>query len=289
MDFDEVADQLYSLPPPEFTRARDTAFEQARAVPELALANRIKALRRPTQGAWLANLLVRRHQQETGALLDLGAELRAAQDALDGPELRALTAQRRAVVNAMARQARAAATEAGHPVGEAALSDLEEHLMAVLADPQRAAAFAGGRLTTLHGAAATAPAAAGSSPSPASSPSSRPLRSRVLGVPPDAGDKQAAARRQAAETQQEAKQARAAADAARRALDKATRERERVQRKVEDLRQRLEQARDLERTLAAAERTARAKVEETDRIARKAQGRARDAAAHQQHLADRAA
>ncbi|MFC1413282.1 hypothetical protein ACEZCY_28660 [Streptacidiphilus sp. N1-12] len=286
MDFDEVADQLYSLPPPEFTRARDTAFEQARAVPELALANRIKALRRPTQGAWLANLLVRRHQQETGALLDLGAELRAAQDALDGPELRALTAQRRAVVNALARQARAAATEAGHPVGEAALSDLEEHLMAVLADPQRAAAFAGGRLTTLHGAAT---AAAGSSPRSPSSPSSGPLRARVLGVPPDAGDKQAAARRQAAETQQEAKQAQAAADAARRALDKATRERERVQRKVEDLRQRLEQARDLERTLAAAERTARAKVEETDRIARKAQGRARDAAAHQQHLADRAA
>jgi hypothetical protein len=43
----------------------------------------------------------------------VGAGLRAAQDALDGPELRALTVQRRSVVSALARQAGQAATRAG--------------------------------------------------------------------------------------------------------------------------------------------------------------------------------
>lgn len=283
MDFDQVADELYALPPSRFTAARDTAVGQARAVGATDLAARLKALRRPTLGAWLANLLVREHPKETRTLLELGAGLRAAQDALDGQELRELTAQRRAVVAGLARQARQAAVSAGRSVGEGPLQELEEHLQAVLVDRELADAFATGRLVTTQGPGARAPAAPTGSGRP---PEARSDAARG-GTGADA--RRGAVRARAAQLQGEARRARTAAAAARRDLERATAQRQRIQRRIDDLAERLDRARDQERQAARAERTARATVEATDRAARKAEGYVRDTAAHLRHLDDHAA
>ncbi|MHA6757711.1 hypothetical protein [Streptacidiphilus sp. PAMC 29251] len=304
MDFDEIANELYGLVPPQFTAARNTAADQARAVGDGGLAARIKALRRPTMGAWLANLLVREHPEETDALLELGAGLRRAQAALAGPELRELTAQRRAVVSALSRQARQAAARAGLPVGEGPLQDLEEHLQTVLADQQIADAFATGRLTTTQGAGAGAPAAA---PAPAAGTAAAPAAARGVTAPSSdstpsgdsaqrarrtaeaAAEAAAEARRRVAAAERAAREAQAAADAARRDLDRATAQRQRLRIRIDDLAERLSQARDQEREAAAVERRARTTVETTDREARRARGSARDATAHLQHLTKQAA
>ncbi|MFC8450156.1 hypothetical protein [Kitasatospora sp. NPDC057223] len=148
MDFDEIADQLYALAPTEFTPARDEAAQRARRAGDRPLAKKIRALRRPTTAAWLANRLTRTHHDETAALLELGRGLRAAQEHLAAPELRDLLAQRHQVVLALVGQARDDARNAGHHVGDGPAQELEETLQAALADPAAAAAFEAGRLTT---------------------------------------------------------------------------------------------------------------------------------------------
>lgn len=277
MDFDEVADQLYALPPPQFTAARDAAAEQADA----ALAERIRGLRRPTLGAWLANLLVREHRTESQALLELGVDLRAAQDGLVGERLRELTAGRRAVVGALVQQARAAAVRAGLPVGEGPLADLEQTLTTVLADRNAAAAFAAGRLTkplTVHATADLAPPRGTRTPAPSTG-------SRTgAGTDPDALTR---ARRNLKEAERQSAAAASAAASARRALDRAATRHQRARGTAEQLSARLDRARADERTAAEEERTLLARVETTDRDARRAAGRARDAGVRVRYLDSR--
>lgn len=59
MDIDDVADELYAVLPAEFTATRDDRARAARRAGDRELARRISTLRKPTLGAWAANLLVR--------------------------------------------------------------------------------------------------------------------------------------------------------------------------------------------------------------------------------------
>ena len=56
--------------PSEFTSRRDALAAEARRAGDRALAAEVKKLRRPTTGAWLANLLVRQRRDEVAQLLD---------------------------------------------------------------------------------------------------------------------------------------------------------------------------------------------------------------------------
>jgi hypothetical protein len=76
VDLDTVADELYGLPPDAFTPTRDTRAADARSAGDRGLAAAITKLRRPTTGAWLANLLARERSDQVSELLDLGAEMR---------------------------------------------------------------------------------------------------------------------------------------------------------------------------------------------------------------------
>lgn len=147
MDTDTVADELYGLLPKDFTAARDRWVKQARADGDRAAAADIAALRRPTVVAWLANQLARRHRDEIGSLLELGAELRSATATLSGPELRRLSSQRRALVRALVQQARDLGAEAGQRVPEGVARGLEDTLNAALADPGAAQRLVEARLT----------------------------------------------------------------------------------------------------------------------------------------------
>jgi hypothetical protein len=60
---DAVAEQLYGLPPDEFSSARDEYVRQAREQRNQALARELGKLRKPTQSAWLINLLWRNQRE----------------------------------------------------------------------------------------------------------------------------------------------------------------------------------------------------------------------------------
>ncbi|MFG2819068.1 hypothetical protein ACGFX4_06515 [Kitasatospora sp. NPDC048365] len=182
-DFETIADGLYALPPGGFTAARDAAAAEARKAGDRELAGRLKALRRPTLAAFAVNLLVRRHREEVGPLLELGRALREAQEQLAGPTLRDLSAQRHRLVAALTGQARLAAADAGERLGEAHLREVEQTLRAALADERAAEAVVAGRLTgALDESAALSPA-----------PTDHPVRGRSAGGGPTTPRKKAPA------------------------------------------------------------------------------------------------
>lgn len=147
MDVDSVAGELYGLPPDEFTPARDARAGQARDAGDRELAAAIKKLRRPTVGAWLANLVARERPDQVAELLDLGGQMRQAQAELAGNELRHLSQQRRQLVTGLVEQARLLGRESGRPVSDASARELEATLEAAVADPGAAGTLRQGRLT----------------------------------------------------------------------------------------------------------------------------------------------
>jgi hypothetical protein len=148
VDIDATADELYGLPPAEFTQARDTYVAQARTEGDRQAIDALKKLRRPSIGAWMANLLVRARADDVQRLISLGASLRDAQDRLDGETMRLLTKDGRAAVTALVRAATEIVRERGERVSAGASEELEATLDAALADAESAAALRAGRLTT---------------------------------------------------------------------------------------------------------------------------------------------
>jgi hypothetical protein len=148
VELDEVADELYAVPPEEFIALRTERQDAAKADGDKALAKEIGGLPKPSAAAWAANLLVREHREEIESLVELGTLLREAQESLAGDQLRALDIQRRQLIAALTRQARALANERGHPVSTTVATQVEETLRAAMTDPEAGEALLSGRLTS---------------------------------------------------------------------------------------------------------------------------------------------
>jgi hypothetical protein len=148
VDLDEVADELYEVPPEEFIALRTARENEARAGGDKVLAKSIGALPKPSTAAWVANLLVRAHRPEIEGLVELGALLREAQENLAGDQMRALSAQRSQLVSALTRQASALAREQGRRISTSIADQVEETLRAAMADPEAGEALLTGRLTS---------------------------------------------------------------------------------------------------------------------------------------------
>src|SRR4051794_16281075 len=84
VDFDEVADELYGIPPEEFIATRRTREEEARAEGDRVLATSISTLPKPSLAAWAVNVLVRAQRDQIAGLVELGGLLREAQEKLAG-------------------------------------------------------------------------------------------------------------------------------------------------------------------------------------------------------------
>ena len=173
MDLDGVADELYSLPAGEFIAARNDLAKQARAEGDRQLAEQIRALRRPSTAAWLANQLVREHRAEIEPLLELGRELREVMADLDAGELRELTQQRYLLVSALVKQGRALGAARGARVTDEVSQALRATLEATLSDPDSAQSLASGRLTEALSVSGFGSGSDGAPPS--SEPTSRDL------------------------------------------------------------------------------------------------------------------
>ncbi|WP_375386586.1 transposase [uncultured Microbacterium sp.] len=174
---DAAADELYALTPDRFTAARN---ERAAASDRAAAAS-IKALRKPSVAAWAVNLLAR--DGRLGEALDLAAALREAQDDLDAVELKTLSAQRRALVAALATQAVDLARAQDVTVSAAAREEVEKTINAAVMDAGAAAAVMTGRLVRTLEATGfddvdVSGAVAGTTPVPTERPSRDDLAER---------------------------------------------------------------------------------------------------------------
>ncbi|MFJ3102087.1 hypothetical protein [Streptomyces sp. NPDC086835] len=288
MDLESTLDELYALRPHEFTAVRNQRAAEARRAGDRELAERIRALRRPTVSAWAGNMLVRREPDKVRPLISLGEGLREAHRNLDGEQLRELGRQQHLLVGALAREARQLAAEEGQSVGEAAFHEIEATLHAVLADPEAARQWAAGHLdrplnapvgfTGLEaGAGATVrparPARREPEPPPKSPPEpeedagARRRREKLDRARQDAEE----AERQAREREQAHKEASAALERSQAALDG-------ISERVAALAQELEEARERQRQTEREHRDAREEAARASRAARDARRRADKAA-----------
>ncbi|MFF8934395.1 hypothetical protein ACF08O_06565 [Streptomyces paradoxus] len=285
MDYDSVADELYALRPEEFTAARASAVASARTAGDRELAERIGSLRKPSLAAWVSNLLVRSSPGEVEPLLRLGEGLRQAHQDLDGAQLRELSRRQHALIRALSLQARQLAKEAGHPIGEGVQREVENTLHAVLADPEAARAWAGGRLVKPLSAAVGFPAVAeGARPQrPAAAPAPAPSR-------PDKKTSEQRrrrlerARKDAEAAESELRELREEAEAAGQAAGEAKQRVDALQRRVEELTGELERIRSEHQQARFAERTAREQARTADRRVREAGRKAATAAAQLERL-----
>ncbi len=140
----EAVAELYSSDPDEFVERRGALVARGREAGQAPAAKQIAALRKPTRSAWVVNRLVRADPGVTAELAQLGEELRAAQDSLDGSAIRELSQQRRELIESLVRRA---FTVVGISAPPAAIRDeVTATLGAALADPQFADTLAAGAL-----------------------------------------------------------------------------------------------------------------------------------------------
>lgn len=248
MDVGEVAGELYSLPPGEFTAARNRRAAEARTAGDRDLAAAIAKLRRPTRGAWLVNAVVRARPALADELLRLGEEMRRAQQRLAGEELRRLSPRRAELVQELTRAAREAAGAAGQTVSAEMERELQATAEAALADPAAAAAVRAGQLAAPLSYSGLGSAGGEPEPAPAErtagvrrpQPAARPAGSPEPRPAPAAGRARAKpalarARQAVAEAEAAAERARRDADAASRGAKAALEERSRHERRVAEL------------------------------------------------------
>lgn len=298
MDLNAVVDELYRLAPGDFTAVRDERARTARADGDRQLAERIRRLRRPTLAAWASNLLVREQPEEAERLLRLGEALRQAHRDLDGGQLRELSAQQHQLTFALARQAGRLAAEAGQRISDDVRQEVQNTLLAVLADPETAAQWAMGQLTRPLSLPAGFPTPLHApSPTPLHGPEPAPAPRRRTRPAKEVADLDAArARRQ----EQQARLDRArqqAADAERElharegelaAVEEEGRRAEageqQAEQRVGELTRRLQDARREQRRAQDAAREARDRAGDAERAVREARRRAKDATARVRKL-----
>lgn len=142
-DLEAIAADLYAGPPGDFVSARNARAKEAE---DAAVADRIRALRKPSVAAWVVNVFARERAQQLDQSLRLADELREAQADIDAVTLAELTRQRRALTEQLAAEAAALATARGERITTATRDAVRQTITAAFFDPAAAAAVASGRL-----------------------------------------------------------------------------------------------------------------------------------------------
>jgi hypothetical protein len=147
---EQAADELYALPPGEFTRARDERAKALRKAGDRDEADAVKALRKPTVAAWALNQLARRRPKQVDGLVAAGEDLRAAQDELlaggDRKAFQSAAATERDQVAKLAQEAVKLAAEDGERASPALTEKITATLHAAALDEETAEELRAGRL-----------------------------------------------------------------------------------------------------------------------------------------------
>jgi DNA repair exonuclease SbcCD ATPase subunit len=147
---DEALDRLFHGPLEEFTPERNELAKSLRSDGKSEAAEWVKGLRKPTRGAWLVNQLAAQKADEVRELIEVGEELRAAQEemlagAADRSKLREAARREQEAVDSLLRTAEAIGKE--HGVGAQILTRVGETLQAAAGDPDLAETIKRGRVT----------------------------------------------------------------------------------------------------------------------------------------------
>lgn len=148
-DLAQAVAELYALMPDTFTAARNNLAAEATKSGDKELGKALRALPKPSAGAWLVNMLALHRPELISEVLELGAVLSEAQDDMDQQQLRRLSGERQRLLRSAARDARSLAEELGRPVSAAVGAEVEQTLWAAMTDADAAAAAASGQL--VHG------------------------------------------------------------------------------------------------------------------------------------------
>jgi len=266
--FNRIADELYGLRPDAFAAARDEQVRKAKADGHKVLAKELGELRKPTQSAWMINLLWRDQREVLEQLIQLAHELTSAQASASGPALQQLTQQRRQLENALIRRGQALAKQHGVDVSASMEREAQETLAAALARPEVADQVRTGRLVK-----PAEYAGFGALPGSAAPKSAAPREQDVQREPAKiedlaaaraaqrAREKRDAAQRRVDEARSALEMAAAALKHAESAVEAARQQHQDIRTQIEDMR---EQLRELEKKESAAERDARARVQDRD-------------------------
>jgi hypothetical protein len=269
-------DALFELPPERFTAARDRLAKELSGQGDGEAARTVKALRRPTAGAWAVNQVVRRHAQRVERLIAVGEEIRTAQrraaSGLSAEGFAPAVSERRAIVSELAQAASEVLREAGRTPTQPHLDAAGSTFEAAASDPGSAELVRSGNLSKELAPPSGFEVLEGLSvvPAPPAGPTAPPAR------PPAADRKAAEAERdlRAAERDVERWTRRAAtAREEGRALDREAREAEKAARGLE---RELDRARKRATDLGGRSRAAARKAEEAERTLAEAEARAQD-------------
>jgi hypothetical protein len=148
VDFEEAADALYAASAGDFIATRNELAKKLKADGDQLGSTRLKAMRKPTVAAWVANLVARELPDELDDLLALGDEFREATADLDGERLRELTPKRHKQLDTLAKSAIRLAEKQGQKVSADVGQKLRETLDAALVDPAAGDAVREGRLSS---------------------------------------------------------------------------------------------------------------------------------------------
>jgi hypothetical protein len=274
-DLEGEIDRLYALPLDEFVKARDELARSLRSADRRPDATTVKALRKPTVGAWALNQAVRTRRADIRELLEAGAALRAAQERLlaggERADLRDATEREREVVSRLAEAAVAIGGEAGR--SGALEPRLRATLHAAALDESVREELAAGRLVREHepvalGALAVdEPQPTSAAAGPRAAEPSRTRRGRRGGRAADPAAERAG---KLAELKDRVADARERAETAASALADA-------ERREADARERADAAGMERKDAERAERAARKAVKEAERAERSARKTAQDA------------
>jgi hypothetical protein len=131
MDLQAELDRLYSLPLDEFTAARNEIAKNADGDD----AKAIRALKKPSVGAWAINQLARKHSDDVRELLAVRDEL---EHASSPGSMRELSNKRRTLVARLTKSAKTVLEEGGHGSSQSTLEKVSQGLLAGGTDEERA-------------------------------------------------------------------------------------------------------------------------------------------------------
>jgi DNA repair exonuclease SbcCD ATPase subunit len=272
-DVEDVLDDLYTTPPPDFVARRKELAAAAKASGRVEDARRIQAAHRPTLAAWAANLLLRSQPEESQGFLELGRALREAYRTLDADGIRELSERRRSIVSALSGQAAQLARAAGHRLSDSAQQDIASTLRAVLADQDAAHQWATGRLENALTPPSTFPSGTATA---ADTPRKPPKRTAAPSPRTRAKDDLADRRRR--KRQDELAQARKAAKEAERKLRGQRAEQADADAALQRARHRHDQARQQDVAAEQQLQQAHEKLQRADREQQEAEDRRQAAA-----------
>jgi hypothetical protein len=221
--FDRAADDLYGAPLDEFVARRDALARELRRSGDREVADRVKALTKPSVPAWAVNRLAREHPDEVAHLLRTGEHLRNVQGWLlrreaDPTDLRRAVESERAAAGSLVGRAADLLSAAGRAPRGDVLERIAETLHAAAADDEVRADVERGRLVRDRASVGLGPTV----PAGATRRASRERKGRAA-TPDEAVDAAAAARDRLRAAEADAKTADRTSAAADRAVERAAR------------------------------------------------------------------